>query len=119
MIVHSLIIRDYRDEDFGTIVSWWNKHKELAPLPGMMTPEVTQVMEMNSIPVMTLSMFTTPSKEVSFFEGFCSRPGISKSDRNYMSKYLFNHCCKLLREKGYKRVMIMTNKPKLAERYID
>lgn len=110
-------IRPYRENDFETIVSWWEAHHEVPPLPGMMIEDGTFVLEMNGEPIITLTAFKTQSKQISFLEGFCSKPGLDKKLRNELSRGLWRHVLNYLKEDGFKRVMIMAHREALAKRY--
>lgn len=110
-------IRPYQEEDFDEICSWWIEHKEFAPLPGMMTEEGTFVLEYEGKPILTLSVLMTQSKEIAYFEGYCAKPGIEKQLRNDLGEILFEHAYEFLRNRGFKRVIIFTDKPSLVHRY--
>ena len=113
----TICIRPYRESDYEIICSWWREHKETPPLPGMMVEDGTFVVEVGGCPVMTMTVFTTQSKEISYFEGYCSEPGLEKKFRNTIGKSLWEHCYTYLRDRGYKRVLIFTEKHKLVKRY--
>lgn len=115
----SIQVRPYQESDFDEICSWWKEHGEFAPLPGMMTPEGTFVLDLNGMPVMTLSVLMTQTKEISYFEGYCAKPSLEKRLSNALGKLLWNHGYNYLRDRGYKRVIAFTDKTKLAERYED
>lgn len=112
-------IRHYRDTDFDEICSWWVAHKEFAPLEGMMTKEGTFVLELDGIPVMTLSVMMTQSKEISYFEGYCAKPGLPKEISQTLGKILWQHGYDYLKKKGFNRVIAFTEKEALARRYED
>jgi len=110
-------IRPFKESDFGLICSWWKAAGEFAPLPGMMTEDGTFVLELDGDPVMTLSCLKTQTKEISYFEGYCARPGLPKAVRNAIGRVLWEHGYQYLRNSGFKRVLIFTNKEALASRY--
>ena len=110
-------IRDYKDSDFDEICSWWKEHGECPPLPGMMCEKATFVLELDDQPVMTLTILTTESLEISYFEGYCVKPGISKSVSHELGDRFFNFGYALLKQLGFKRVVGFTNRHKLVERY--
>src|SRR5215203_5652049 len=110
-------IRPYKESDFHEIVSWWKEHGEFAPLPGMMSGEGTFVLELDTQPVMTLSVLLTQTKEMSYFEGYCAKPGLQKNIRNALGQLLWQHGYQYLKNLGYKRVLIFTDKDALANRY--
>ena len=110
-------IRHYEDSDFDEICSWWRGHQEFAPLPGMMTEEGTFVLELDGKPVMTLSVMMTQSKQVSYFEGYCAKPGLDQIISNQLGVILWEHGYNYLKKNGYKRVIAFTDKKKLVDRY--
>lgn len=110
-------IRPFKESDYEEICSWWRAHGEFSPLPGMMTEEGTFVLELDDEPVMTLSVLMTQSKEIAFFEGYCSKPGLDKEIRNSLGKMLWAYGYEFLKDRGYKRVIAYTDKDALAERY--
>lgn len=112
-----MIIRPYRDEDFETISSWWDQVREVGPLPGMMVPDGTFVVEIDDEPVMTLTVFKTQSKEVSFLEGFCRKPDLDRLTSKQVGALLWEHCFQYLRDDGFKRVICLSHKPALTGRY--
>ncbi len=99
------------------ICSWWVSHGELPPLPGQMNSDCTFVLEYQDEPEMTITVYETQNKNVSYLEGFCAKPGLGKSLRNSLGKSLVEHCYQYLADKGFRSVSCFTHKPKLAERY--
>lgn len=112
-------IRHYKDSDFDEICSWWKEHNEFAPLPGMMTVDGTFVVEHYGLPVMTLSVLMTQSKEISYLEGYCARPGLPKDVSHELGEMLWEHAYNYLKSVGYKRVIAFTDKEALLNRYED
>lgn len=112
-------IRPFRNTDFEMICSWWEFYGAVPPIAGMMCEDGTFILELGTEPVMTLSVLLTQSKEISYFEGYCAKPGLSKENSNDCGNILWDHCYKYLRDKGYKRVIIFTDKDSLARRYMD
>lgn len=110
-------IRAYKDTDFDEICSWWKDQGECPPLPGMMTSQGTFVLEYEGTPVMTLSCMRTQSPEISYFEGYCAKPGLKKEVRNALGDLLWQHGYQYLRSHGFKRVLTFTNKETLLGRY--
>lgn len=110
-------IRSYDDCDFEEICSWWISHGETPPQKGMMVHDGTFVLELDGNAVMTLTAFMTQSMEVSYFEGFCAKDGLPKDIRNDLSMVLWDHCTAYLKNNGRNRVIIFTDKPRLAIRY--
>lgn len=117
LLDHECVIRPYMSEDFPMIHSWWMAHKEVPPIPGMMTEDGTFVLEYDGAPIMTLSVLLTQSPEVSYFEGFCSKPGLDKKISHHAGQILWDYCYQFLVLNGFNRVIILTNKESLISRY--
>jgi hypothetical protein len=111
------LIRPYQESDFEEICSWWCKQNELPPLPGMMCANGTFVTEYEDEPVMTLTALMTQSKEISFIEGYCAKPGLDAELRRTIGESIWNHCFNFLRSNGMKRVIAFTDKQSLVNRY--
>ncbi len=112
-------IRPYQHADFEQICKWWEFHDEVPPLYGMMVEDGTFIAELNGKPVMTLTALTTQSKEISYFEGYCASPSIETSVSNEIGNILWDHCIQYLKNKGFKRVMLLCSHKKLMYRYQD
>jgi hypothetical protein len=112
-----ITLRPYRESDFEEIHSWWTRHNECPPVPGMMVTNGTFVLEHDNKPIMTLTAFVTQSKEISYLEGFCAKPGVSKEITRECGPMLWEYAFEFLRHNGRKRVVILTNKEGLAKRY--
>jgi hypothetical protein len=111
------MIRSYRHSDFEEICSWWKGHGEVPPLPGMMIESGTFIAEQDGIALMTLTTLMTQSKEISYLEGFCSKPGLDFKLRRALGTALWDHCLHFLKSNGFKRVNILSGKKRLTERY--
>jgi len=114
-----MIIRPYSENDFEEICSWWRDHGEFPPLPGMMTQEGTFVVEYEGKAVMTLTVLMTQTKEISYFEGYCAKPGLDHVTRNQIGKILWEYGYNYLKQRGYRRVVAFTNSENLADRYVE
>lgn len=112
-----ILIRHYREKDYEVIRKWWEDHREPAPLPGMMIEDGTHVLCLEDQPVMTLTAFTTQSKDVALLEGFCAKPGMLQKERNVLSQLLFARCLKYLKDRGVRSVFMLTNEVKLKKRF--
>lgn len=115
----SVNIRPYENKDYNMICSWWEGHRETPPLPGMMVEDGTFVVEFNNEPVMTLTVLITQSSQVSYFEGYCAKPHLPKDISNELGVILWDHCYQWLKDNGYKRVNVLTDKHTLVNRYKD
>jgi hypothetical protein len=111
-------IRAYCEDDYEEISSWWKSYGHPIPLRGMMIEDGTFVVEKEEKPAMTLTVYKTQSKQVSYLEGYCVRPDISKKESNEMGNLLWEHCFDYLRRQGFKRVSGFTfYYPSLIRRY--
>lgn len=110
-------IRAYKETDYDRVYSWWEARNEVPPCLGMMIEDGTFILELDGEPVMTLTALTTQSKHISFFEGYCAKPGMDKTLRNMLGSLIWGHGVKYLQSKGYTRVNIVTDKLKLLKRY--
>jgi hypothetical protein len=110
-------IRHYKESDYREICSWWKKHQEEAPLPGMMVETGTFVVELEGNPVMTLTALFTQSVEVAYLEGYCAKPGLEKRVRNQIGQELWNYVYAWLRALGFKRVVALSPNASLTKRY--
>lgn len=113
------VIRPYTNADFNEICSWWEGHHETPPIYGMMVEDGTFVVEYQGERVMTVTALKTQSQEVAYLEGFCVKPQTDKKLSHEFSNILFDHACRYLKKAGYKRALIMTNKHRIMDRYID
>jgi hypothetical protein len=112
-------IRPYEAVDFEMICKWWEHYLEPAPLYGMMVTDGTFVLELGKEPIMTLTALRTQSPQISYLEGFCAKPGLEKPIRNECAQALFDHSIRYLSERGFVRVLILTDKISLVHRYQD
>lgn len=112
-----IVIRPYEESDYGEICSWWLEQDETPPYPGMMVNNGTFVLEYNGERVMTLTALMTQSKQISYLEGFCSKPGLNRSERNKLSLLILSWCIQFLKENHFKRTVILTHKLALKKRY--
>ena len=83
----------------------------------MMVENGTFVLEYQDVPCLTLTCFETQSKEIAFIEGVCSNPKVDQFTRPIFTDFIFDHAFKYLKDKGFKRAIIFTDKDRLAERY--
>ncbi len=110
-------IRRFSEHEYDMICSWWSDHGEFGPQPGYMNDECTFVLEYDDEPVMTMTVYETQNKHVSYFEGYCAKPGLEKSLRNSLGQILWDYCYEYLAEKGFMAVSCITHKSQLALRY--
>ncbi len=114
----SIRIRNYKDEEFKTIDSWWRSAGELGPIPGMLPEETTFVLEFEGEPTLCISLYTTNSKEVSYAENLIGNPKM-KSVRKALAPQLLDHVFKVAKSLGYRRVICLAPNEQLARRYTE
>lgn len=112
-----ITIRAYRNSDFDLISSWWDQHGEIGPIPGCMVEDGTFVLELDKQPVMSLTVYLTQSKAISYFEGYVSKPGLSKDIRNKAGNLIFNHAFQYAKSHGYQYMVGYCGKTRLTSRY--
>lgn len=109
-------IRPYKHSDYETICSWWTTHGEPGPVLGMMIEDGTFVAELCDEPALSLTVFLTQSKELAYLEGYVKNPKFKNLEAE--GKQLFEHCYDFAKSKGYKRVVMFSQVPKLNEKCI-
>ncbi len=98
-------IRPFRQEDFKNIANWWSSAGECPPLDGMMIEDGTFVLEIEGVAALSLTVFLTQSKEISYLEGFVKNPLFHEFNLNKYGQLLWDHCFKYASDKGYKRII--------------
>lgn len=112
-------IRNYRKDDWAMIESWWKASGEIAPLPAMMPPESSFVAELDGVPALAVSVYLTNTPEVAYTENFIGNPEVRGDGRRLAALALSDHIAKFAKDMGYRRLLCMTEKPKLMSRYIE
>jgi hypothetical protein len=110
-------VRHYRNEEFETIHQWWLAAREPAPLPGMMPPDSTFVVELNDAPIVAVTIYLTNTPEVAYVENLISSPQLDADTRALAVECLNAYIGKFARARGYKRLMCMSEKAALMKRY--
>ena len=113
----NISVRPYKESDYDMICEWWKAYEMAPPMRGMMIEDGTFVAELDGNPLMTITAFKTQSLEVSYLEGFCSKPGLINSIRNFASQSIVEHAYAYLRKLGFKRVNCLSLQDKLTKRY--
>lgn len=116
-MIRPSMIRPYRDDDFEMIKQWHLDHETDPPLPGMMVKDGTFVVEEEGVALMCVTALKTQSCEISYLEGFCSKPGMGVETRRALGALLAEHCYQYLSEAGFKRVVCLSPHPSLTRRY--
>lgn len=100
------------------IVSWWNDACELPPLRTLMSEESTFILEIDAVPALSLTVFLTNNKTLSYVDGFIKSPSFKNRKLTTASTILWNHAFKFAKQRGY-RWMIGFARNKLADYYIN
>lgn len=109
-------IRQYKDSDYDMLVKWWNDQGEAAPEKDLIPVESTFVLEVNNVPIYSLSAYLTNVKGMAFFENFVGNP-LYKKERKEYSVAIMAYVENFIKEKGYKRVVCFSYKDKVKSRY--
>lgn len=112
-----MLIRNYRESDFQSIARWWDAADETAPIPTMLPTDSTFVLEIDSIPVLCITVYTTNSNEVAFLENFVGNPTFKGPKRRDAAQILVSYACDWAKERGINRVICFAYKEPLVKRY--
>lgn len=115
-----IIFRNYKDEDFSLVSSWWDYYNEPAPTKGMLPKDSTFILEYKKTPLFCISVYYTNSEDVCYIENFVSSP----ETRNSLNKHSLSQLCMEYAQnkaklKGYKYASIISYREKLKTRYIN
>jgi hypothetical protein len=117
MINPQITIRDYTDEDWSVIDSWWKSSGEVGPLQSMMPPDSSFIAEIDCVPALAVCLYLTNTKEICYVENFIGNPDLKGNFRKLATAILLDHITLFANRLGYKRLICMTEKPVLVERY--
>lgn len=112
-------IRAYTEADWPVIWDWWIQSGEVAPLPTMMPLESSFVAEIEGEPALAVALYLTNTPEVAYVENFIGNPKVKGIQRKRAAKLLSDHIATFARSRGFQRLLCMTEKPVLKERYIE
>lgn len=111
-------IRQYKDSDYSMIKEWWTSQNEVAPTEDMI-PKSSFVLEVDSEPVVSLSLFLTNVPGMCFFENFVGNPLKKGEIRKECGKAIMCHVADVAKKMGYKRIVCYSHKEKVKKRYED
>lgn len=109
------MIRNYKDSDFEMLCSWWHDDGQAAPGRSIL-PETTYVLEIDGIPALSLSLFTTNAKGMCYFENFIANPNL-KHERKGAAKELMSYVENKAKELGFERIVCFARTEKLGQYY--
>jgi hypothetical protein len=105
-------IRLYKESEYEMIAAWWKIHQLNAPAKDMFTTDSTYILENSKgEPWVCITMYFTNCKGICFMEGTISNPFISKKGIVKAMIELNNYVSSIAKEKGYSRIVGMTNYP--------
>lgn len=106
-------VRKYTPDDFNILKSWWVQAEEIPPLFTMLTPEVTFILEENNTILAAVNVLLTNCTEFAYLMGLIKNPTTEKDVIPVLLDYVEKHT----KEQGYKRLMMMSYKPRIKRRY--
>jgi hypothetical protein len=109
--------RAYKQSDWPLIKEWWAASGEIAPVEGMMPPDSSYVADIDGTPALACSLYLTNTKELAYVENFIGNPALKGAERREAAQAGMAHVARVARELGYKRLLCMTEKPALMNRY--
>lgn len=107
-------IRNYRQDDYEMLKSWWIEAEEVPPTKELI-PSTTYILEDRGTPVMSLSLYTTNCTVLGFLEAFIKNP--MYYDSQVSSFKLVTHAENEAKKLGCEILVCMSFEPKLKERY--
>lgn len=110
-------VRGFKRHEYEIIKGWWDAAGEVAALPGMMPEESTFVVEFDQIPMAAITVYLTNTKEVAYLENLVGNPKFKGPIRRQGVAQLVRYAESFARSLGYKRLLCMSEKGKLKERY--
>ena len=110
-----MTIRNYKDSDFEMLCSWWHESQQMAPGKSLI-PETTYILEINEVPALSLSLFTTNVKGMCYFENFIGNPNL-KAQRKEYSKQLMDYVENKAKELGFEQIVCFSTSNKVSEYY--
>lgn len=109
-------IRHYKKEDYKDIASWWNANNK-AIAEDFMSEETSFILEMDSKPLLSLTVYLTNCPGICYLENFIGNPEFKGKERKEASKQLVNFAYEFAKAAGYKHIMGFSTANKLDEYY--
>lgn len=109
-------IRMYKESDYKMLSEWWIEQGENVPGKDLIPEDSTFVLEVEGIPMVSLSAYLTNVSGMAVFENFVGNP-LYKQERKEYSPLIMKHVENFLKEKGYKRVVCFGYKDKVKNHY--
>jgi hypothetical protein len=112
-----MVIRPYLPTEFEMVRRWWLAHGEVPPLPDMLPPDSTFILELHRQPALCVSLYLTNSPEICYVENFVGNPELKGEARREGTEKLLAHLEMVARGRGYRRLICLGHKPELKKRY--
>lgn len=109
-------LRHYKNDDFPMIASWWEKAGEPGPRETMMLEESSFIIEVDSVPAYSITVYMTNCKELAYLENFSRNPEIKNKDA---AQALLDYVCGWARIKGYKHLITFGYHEKLKTKFVE
>lgn len=113
----SFQIRNYTDADFEMIQGWWTKQNEVPPTKEMLPPDTTFICEYEGVPLVSITVYLTNSKEFCMLDNFVGNPEFPGEKRKEASGRIIGWSEVFAMTLGYKSMMCLAMKDKLKEYY--
>lgn len=110
-------IRLYKDTDLEIIQEWCKIHKEYIPNSECLPKDSTFILEINSKPLIVMTVYLTNCKEIAYLENLMKDPEFNGPIKDEAIKMIFNHCENFTKEQGFKRLIALTNVEPLKTKY--
>lgn len=112
-----ITVREYLENDWSQVLSWWVNSREVAPLKTMMPIDSSFIAEIDGHPALAVCLYLTNTKEICYVENFAGNPEFKGSIRNKATRVLLDRISEFAANLGYKRLICMSEKPVLKAYY--
>ena len=113
-------IRNYKKDEYAMILGWWNDCQEVAPLPEMLPEESTFILDVNDQPTICVTVYLTNSKTFCMVDNLICNPAFRDSKLRRKAVEVMNgYVDCFAKEKGFERILCMTEKNALKRRYME
>lgn len=110
-------VRNFKQVDFEMLQNWWKTQDEFPPTREMLPEETTFICEHNDLPLVSITLYLTNSKEFCMLDNFVGNPELRGDLRKEASALIISHAEQLAKKLGYKSIMCLALKDKLGEYY--
>jgi len=110
-------VRKFKQTDFEMLHNWWKIQDEFPPTREMLPEESTFICEFNEIPMVSITVYLTNSKEFCMLDNFIGNPDVPKDLRKEASSLIIAYSEQFAKDLGYKSILCMSLKEKLSNYY--